>query len=237
MYGGLLRKTMGIPPLSNARYIMANENLGLLGFKVGMTQIYDENGAVVPVTVVDMSNNVVHQVKTTETKDGYNAVQLAIGDKKESRTSKPLKGHFDKLGVTPKQFVRELRVSEGDLGKFQTGSNLQVSDFFEAGQKVDVTGTSKGRGFAGVMKRYNFRGFIRTHGTHEYFRHGGSIGTRLTPGHVLKGKKMPGHMGAERVTVQNLTIAKVDAERNLLFIKGGVPGANRKLILVRNAVK
>ena len=237
MYGGLLRKTMGIPPLSNARYIMANENLGLLGFKVGMTQIYDENGAVVPVTVVDMSNNVVHQVKTTETKDGYNAVQLAIGDKKESRTSKPLKGHFDKLGVTPKQFVRELRVSEGDLGKFQTGSNLQVSDFFEAGQKVDVTGTSKGRGFAGVMKRYNFRGFIRTHGTHEYFRHGGSIGTRLTPGHVLKGKKMPGHMGAERVTVQNLTIAKVDAERNLLYIKGGVPGANRKLILVRNAVK
>ena len=228
---------MGIPPLSNARYIMANENLGLLGFKVGMTQIYDENGAVVPVTVVDMSNNVVHQVKTTETKDGYNAVQLAIGDKKESRTSKPLKGHFDKLGVTPKQFVRELRVSEGDLGKFQTGANLQVSDFFEAGQKVDVTGTSKGRGFAGVMKRYNFRGFIRTHGTHEYFRHGGSIGTRLTPGHVLKGKKMPGHMGAERVTIQNLTIAKVDAERNLLYIKGGVPGANRKLILVRNAVK
>ena len=237
MYGGLLRKTMGIPPLSNARYIMANENLGLLGFKVGMTQIYDENGAVVPVTVVDMSNNVVHQVKTTETKDGYNAVQLAIGDKKESRTSKPLKGHFDKLGVTPKQFVRELRVSEGDLGKFQTGSNLQVSDFFEAGQKVDVTGTSKGRGFAGVMKRYNFRGFIRTHGTHEYFRHGGSIGTRLTPGHVLKGKKMPGHMGDVSRTTQNLQVIKILPEKNLLLVKGSVPGHKGSILTLRVAKK
>ena len=216
---------------------MANENIGLLGFKVGMTQIYDEQGSVVPVTVLDMSGNVVHQIKTTETKDGYNAVQLAIGDKKESRTTKPLQGHFKKLGVEQKKFVREIRVGEGDLGKFQTGANLSVTDFFQEGQKVDITGTSKGRGFAGVMKRYNFKGFIRSHGTHEYFRHGGSIGTRLTPGHVLKGKKMPGHMGAERVTMQNLTVVKIDAERNLLYIRGGVPGANRKLVLVRNAVK
>ena len=216
---------------------MANENIGLLGFKVGMTQIYDEQGSVVPVTVLDMSGNVVHQIKTTETKDGYNAVQLAIGDKKESRTTKPLQGHFKKLGVEQKKFVREIRVGEGDLGKFQTGANLSVTDFFQEGQKVDITGTSKGRGFAGVMKRYNFKGFIRSHGTHEYFRHGGSIGTRLTPGHVLKGKKMPGHMGAERVTMQNLTVVKVDADRNLLYIRGGVPGANRKLVLVRNAVK
>ena len=216
---------------------MANENIGLLGFKVGMTQIYDEQGSVVPVTVLDMSGNVVHQIKTTETKDGYNAVQLAIGDKKESRTTKPLQGHFKKLGVEQKKFVREIRVGEGDLGKFQTCANLSVTDFFQEGQKVDITGTSKGRGFAGVMKRYNFKGFIRSHGTHEYFRHGGSIGTRLTPGHVLKGKKMPGHMGAERVTMQNLTVVKIDAERNLLYIRGGVPGANRKLVLVRNAVK
>ena len=215
---------------------MANQNMGLLGFKVGMTQIY-EGDAVIPVTVVNLSGNTVLQVKTEETKDGYNAVQLGIGEQKEHRISKPQSGHFQKAGVTPKKHVREVRLSKEEASKFEVGSTLAVSDFFKNGQKVDVTGTSKGRGFAGVMKRHNFAGFITSHGTHEFFRHGGSIGTRLTPGHVLKGKKMPGHMGAERVTVQSLSVARVDAERNLLYIKGGLPGANGGLILVRNAVK
>ena len=131
----------------------------------------------------------------------------------------------------------EKKKMQENLSKYEAGSELAASDFFSAGQKIDVTGTSKGRGFAGVMKRYNFAGFITSHGTHEFFRHGGSIGTRLTPGHVLKGKKMPGHMGSERVTIQSLTVVEVDAERNLLYVKGGVPGANGGLLLVRDAVK
>ena len=215
---------------------MANESMGLLGFKVGMTQIY-EGDSVIPVTVVNLSGNTVLQVKTEDTKDGYNAVQLGIGSQKDHRISMPQAGHFKKAGVAPKRHVREVRLSKEDASKFEVGSSLSASDFFNAGQKVDVTGTSKGRGFAGVMKRHNFAGFITSHGTHEFFRHGGSIGTRLTPGHVLKGKKMPGHMGSERVTVQGLSVVRVDAERNLLYIKGGIPGANGGLILVRNAVK
>ena len=210
--------------------------MGLLGFKVGMTQIY-EGDSVIPVTVVNLSGNTVLQVKTEDSKDGYNAVQLGIGSQKDHRISKPQAGHFKKAGVDPKRHIREVRLSKADTSKFEVGSSLSASDFFTVGQKVDVTGTSKGRGFAGVMKRHNFAGFITSHGTHEFFRHGGSIGTRLTPGHVLKGKKMPGHMGAERVTVQSLSVMRVDAERNLLYIKGGIPGANGGLILVRNAVK
>ncbi|MBM76638.1 MAG: 50S ribosomal protein L3 [Proteobacteria bacterium] len=216
---------------------MANENIGLLGFKVGMTQIYDDNANVLPVTVLDLSGNTVISVKTEDGADGYNAVQIGIGEKRAKLVSKPMEGHFKKAGVDAKKHLREIRVSQGDLSKYPAGTQLQASDFFSEGELVDVTGTSKGRGFAGVMKRHGFRGFIRTHGTHEYFRHGGSIGTRLTPGHVLKGKKMPGHMGAERVTVQNLQVVKVDSDRNLVFIKGGVPGPNKGLILLRKAVK
>ena len=208
-----------------------------MGRKVGMTQIYDEDGAVLPVTVIDISGNTVVSLKTEDGKDGYNAVQLGFGERKESRTTKPMKGHFDKAGVSPKQHIREVRLEKSDLGKFEVGKTVAATDIFSDGELLDVTGTSKGRGFAGVMKKYNFSGFIRSHGTHEFFRHGGSIGTRLTPGHVLKGKKMPGHMGAERVTVQNLTLVKVDAERALLFVKGGVPGPNKGLVLVRKAVK
>ena len=216
---------------------MANEQLGLLGIKVGMTQIFDGEDKVIAVTVLDLSGNTVLQVKSDDGNDGYNAVQLGICDQKEHRVTKPEAGHFKKAGVGAKKHVREVRLSKDDLGKFEVGSTLAVSDFFSDGQKIDITGTSKGRGFAGVMKRHNFAGFISSHGTHEFFRHGGSIGTRLTPGHVLKGKKMPGHMGSERVTVQGLTVVKVDAERNLLFVKGGIPGANGGLVLVRNAVK
>ena len=216
---------------------MANEQLGLLGIKVGMTQIFDGEDKVIAVTVLDLSGNTVLQVKSDDGTDGYNAVQLGICDQKEHRVTKPEAGHFKKAGVGAKKHVREVRLSKDDLGKFEVGSTLAASDFFSDGQKIDITGTSKGRGFAGVMKRHNFAGFITSHGTHEFFRHGGSIGTRLTPGHVLKGKKMPGHMGSERVTVQGLTVVKVDAERNLLFVKGGIPGANGGPVLVRQAVK
>ena len=224
---------------------MANEQIGLLGFKVGMTQIYSDNKSVVPVTVVSVAGNTVLRVKSAEGKDGYNAVQLGIGERKASRrigertryTTKPQQGAFDKINVSPKRFIREIRLSAEDAAKFEGGQELNVADFFNSGDKIDVTGTSKGRGFAGVMKRHNFAGFIRSHGTHEYFRHGGSIGTRLTPGHVIKGKKMPGHMGNKRVTMQNLHIERVDAERGLLYIRGGVPGANKGLLLIRSAVK
>ena len=155
----------------------------------------------------------------------------------KQRTTKPQQGAFAKINVSPKKFIREVRVSADDAAKYSSGQELNASDLFTVGQKIDVTGTSKGRGFAGVMKRHNFKGFIRSHGTHEYFRHGGSIGTRLTPGHVIKGKKMPGHMGDRRVTVQNLCVERVDAERNLVFIRGGVPGANKGLLLIRSSVK
>ena len=218
---------------------MANEKMGLMGYKLGMTQVYGENGTVIPVTVVDVSGNTVLKVKTAESADGYNALQLGLGERKEKHTTRANIGVFNKIGVTPKRYVREIRVSEADVSKYtdSVGSVIAAGDVFSEGLKVDITGTSKGRGFAGVMKRHNFAGFIRSHGTHEFFRHGGSIGTRLTPGHVLKGKKMPGHMGAARVTVQNLSVVKVDAERNLLFIKGGIPGPNKGLVVVRRAVK
>lgn len=216
---------------------MANEKPGLLAIKVGMTQIFNADNKVVPVTVLDLSGNTVVRVKTKDSKDGYNAVQIGLGEQKEERLSKPEAGHFKKAGVSAKRYLREVRVSDSDLAKYEVGSDVAASSIFSAGQKIDVTGTSKGRGFAGVMKRYNFAGFISSHGTHEFFRHGGSIGTRLTPGHVLKGKKMPGHMGAERVTVQSLTVVEVDGDRNLVYVKGGVPGPNGGLLLIRDAVK
>ena len=215
---------------------MANENMGLLGFKIGMTQIYNENGAVVPVTVVSVAGNTVLQVKNSAGKDGYNAIQIGVGEKKEKHSNKAEVGHFNNVQAGLKKFIREVRLSEEAVKNYTSGQEIKA-DFFTVGEKVDVTGTSKGRGFAGVMKRYNFKGFIRSHGTHEYFRHGGSIGTRLTPGHVIKGKKMPGHMGNARVTVQNLTIEKVDAEKGLVYIRGGIPGSNKGLLLIRQAVK
>lgn len=214
---------------------MANQKMGLIGRKLGMTQLFEDDGAVIPVTVIEAGPNVVLQVKSTDTKDRYNALQLGFHAAKETRLSKAQKGHFAKAGESLPRVVREVRIT--NPADYTVGQALSAADVFEAGNKVDVTGISKGRGFAGVMKRHNFRGFIRTHGTHEFFRHGGSIGTRLTPGHVLKGKKMPGHMGAEQVTVQNIKIARVDAERNLLFIKGGVPGPNGAYVTVRQAVK
>ena len=216
---------------------MANETMGLLGRTVGMTQFFRDNGQVVPVTVVQTGPCTVLQVKTDDGVDGYNAVQLGFGVQKEHRINKPLKGHFEKAGIKAARFVKEIRVSKDQASGYSQGQTLTASDVFTEGQRVDVVGTSKGKGFAGVMKKYNFKGFIRSHGTHEFFRHGGSIGTRLTPGHVFKGKKMPGQMGNARVTVQNLTVERIDAEKNLLLIRGGLPGPNGGMVIVRAAAK
>lgn len=215
-----------------------NESMGLVGRKLGMTQFFRDNGEVLACTVIELGPCTVLQVKTDETKDGYNALQLGFGTQKASRVNKPETGHLTKSGgPTPPSHVKEVRVSKDVVGQHEVGSTIAVADVFEEGKTVDVTGQSKGRGFAGVMKRHNFAGFERSHGVHEFFRHGGSIGTRLTPGHVLKGKKMPGHMGAEQVTIQNLEVARVDTERNLLFVRGGVPGPNGAVVVVRHAVK
>ena len=216
---------------------MANEMMGLLGRKVGMSQMYDSNDNLFGVTIVDVSGNTVIALRSEDGNDGYNAIQLGIDEQKEARVNQPDMGHFKKGGVSPRKFVREVRLSKEDAASYSVGQDIAAGDVFAADNWVDVIGTSKGRGFAGVMKRHNFRGFIRSHGTHEYFRHGGSIGTRLTPGHVLKGKKMPGHMGAARTTVQNLKLVKVDTERNLLFLRGGVPGPNGGNVTVRKAMK
>ncbi len=216
---------------------MANESTGLVGRKLGMTQIYDNEGLVLPVTVVEVPDNVVLAVKSNDGADGYSALQVGIDPQKSSRLTKAELGNFSKAGVEPKRHVQELRVPEAFASKYEAGKVVAIGDVFKEGSTVDVTGTSKGRGFAGVMKKYNFAGFIRSHGTHEFFRHGGSIGTRLTPGHVMKGKKMPGHMGAAQVTVQNQDLVKVDADRNLLYVRGGIPGPNGGYVLVRNAVK
>ncbi|NOY28538.1 MAG: 50S ribosomal protein L3 [Oligoflexia bacterium] len=215
---------------------MANTSPGLIGRKIGMTQLF-HNGDAVAVTVVEAGPNHVIAVKKSDGVDGYDAVQLGFTEQKESRVSQAEQGHFAKADVPLLKHVQEFRVSPDDLASFQVGSAIGPDALFSEDDTVDVTGTSKGRGFAGVMKKFNFKGFIRSHGSHEYFRHGGSIGTRLTPGHVQKGKKMPGQFGAATRTVQNLTVIKVDAEKNLLFIKGGVPGPNGGIVRVRRAVK
>ena len=201
-----------------------------------MTQIFSEEGHVLPVTVIEAGPCQVVQVMT-DASDGYNAIQIGFGERKEKHTAKPQQGHYKKAGLTPSRYDQEIRLSADDVAKYEVGQNITISDVFEEGEKLDVRGTSKGKGFAGVMKRHNFAGFIRTHGTHEFFRHGGSIGTRLTPGHVSKGTKMPGRMGNERVTVHNLVLSKMDTEKNLLFVKGGVPGANGGFVVVRKGVK
>jgi large subunit ribosomal protein L3 len=216
---------------------MANEILGLIGKKIGMTQIYDSGSSVRGVTVIELTPNTVLQVKKATTRDGYNAVQVGWGEKKETRVTRAELGHFKKAGVGAAAVVREFRVTADVAAGLEAGKELTIADFFKEGQRVDVQGISKGKGFAGVMKRHNFAGFKASHGVHEYYRHGGSIGTRLTPGMTFKGKKMPGHMGDAKVTVQNLYVERVDVERNLLFLRGGVPGADGAVVAVRKAVK
>jgi large subunit ribosomal protein L3 len=207
--------------------------IGLLGRKVGMTRIYGEDGGSTPVTVLEIAANRVSQVKTAET-DGYTAIQLSVGEKKSSRVSKSAAGHFAKAGVPAGTFVRESRTN--DVAGYELGSELAVT-MFEAGQKVDVTGVSKGKGFQGVLKRYHFAGQDRTHGNSLSHRAPGSIGQNQTPGRVFPGKKMSGHMGAVQRTSQNLEVVRVDAERNLLLVKGAVPGANNGDVVVKLSVK
>ena len=216
--------------------------LGILGTKEGMTQLFDEeNRAVVPVTVIHAAPNVILK-QITQDKNGYSAIQVGFGEKKATRVNRPDAGQFNAASeaagktIETRKATREFRLSEDPGADLAVGNEVTVA-MFDGVVHVDVTGTSKGKGTQGVMKRHNFKGFLRSHGTHEFFRHGGSIGTRLTPGHVLKGKKMGGRMGNETVTTQNLKLFKVDAERNLLFIKGAVPGAKGGLVSVRPAVK
>ncbi|MBN2723866.1 MAG: 50S ribosomal protein L3 [Deltaproteobacteria bacterium] len=210
--------------------------MGIIGKKLGMTQIFTEAGLRIPVTVIKVDPNLVLDVKTVE-KHGYNALQLAFDEQKASRLNSPDRGQFEKRGHSPRRFIRELRLRDEDKIEFTAGQEITASEVFKAGDPVDVTGTSKGKGFQGVMKRYNFAGFEQTHGNHEYFRHGGSIGCRLTPGRVVKGKKMAGHMGSRRVTVQNLKIVKIIPEDNIVLLSGGVPGAMNSLVVLRYAVK
>ena len=207
--------------------------ISLLGSKVGMTRIYNEDGTATPVTVLEMQPNRISQIKTVET-DGYNALQLTVGQRKASRVGKPEAGHFAKASVEAGSFTSESRVDS--IEEYELGSELKV-DIFEVGQKVDVSGTTIGKGFAGVLKRYNFAGKDATHGNSINHRTPGSIGQNQTPGRVFKGKKMSGHMGAVRQTTQNLSVVSVDAEKNLLLVKGAVPGAKGGNILVKSAVK
>ena len=207
---------------------------GLLGTKLGMTQVWDENNKLVPVTVIEIAPNVVTQLRTAE-KDGYQAVQIAAGAIDPRKVNQPASGHFKAAGVTPRRHLAEVRTA--DASSYELGQELTVDATFEAGQLVDVVGTSKGKGFAGVMKRHNFKGVSASHGSHRNHRKPGSIGASSTPSRVFKGMRMAGRMGGERVTVLNLRVHAVDAEKGLLLVKGAVPGARGRLVFVRNAVK
>ena len=206
---------------------------GLIGKKIGMTQIFDEAGNVVPVTVVEAGPCTVTQIKTMEN-DGYEAIQFGFGDVKVSRVNKPMKGHFDKADVAPKKTLKEFRLDSID--GIEVG-NILKADTFEVGEVVDVKGTSKGHGTAGAIKRWNFSRLRMTHGTGPNHRHAGSLGACSSPSRVFKGKKMAGHYGHETVPVQNLKIAKVDAENNLIAIKGAVPGPKGGIVVIADAVK
>jgi large subunit ribosomal protein L3 len=206
---------------------------GLLGTKLGMTQVWDENNRVVPVTVIEAGPCVVTQVRSPET-DGYSAIQFGFGAVDPRRVNRPDSGHFAKAGVTPRRHLVELRTE--DAAEYTVGQELSA-DVFAAGDVVDVTGTSKGKGFAGVMKRHGFHGLRASHGVHRKHRSPGSIGGCATPGRVFKGLRMAGRMGSDRVTTQGLTVHSVDAGRNLLLVKGAVPGPKGALVLIRDAAK
>jgi len=206
---------------------------GLLGKKLGMTQAWDANNKMVPITVVEAGSNVITQIKNAET-DGYTAIQVAYGAIDPRKVNKPDAGHFGKAGVTPRRFLAEIRTLDADT--YEVGQELGV-EVFEVGQVIDVVGTSKGKGFAGHMKRHGFHGVGASHGAHRNHRKPGSIGATTTPGRVFKGTRMAGRMGQDRVTTLNLTIHGIDTEKGLLLIKGAVPGSKGSLVFVRNAVK
>ena len=204
----------------------------IIGKKIGMTQIFDENGLVVPVTAIEAGPCVVAQVKTIEN-DGYNAIQLGYGDVKENRINRPEKGHFTKANITAKKHLREFRVS--DVADVTVGSEVKA-DVFEAGDKIDVQGTSKGKGFQGVIKRHGQSRGPMGHGS-MYHRRPGSMGSTSTPGRVFKGKKLPGHMGVQTVTIQNLDVVRVDMDKNVLLVKGSVPGPKGAILKIKATVK
>ncbi|MBK7824395.1 50S ribosomal protein L3 [Nannocystis sp.] len=212
-----------------------NFQLGLIAKKIGMTQIFAEDGTRVPVTVLHVAGNVVTAHRTVE-RDEYTALQVGFEEKKESRVNKPELGLFKKAGVTPRKEIREFRVAPGKLSEFPVGGDLSATLFAE-GALVDVTGISKGKGYQGVIKRHNMEGEKNSHGQHEFFRHGGSIGCRKTPGRVHRGKRMTGHMGDDRVTCQNLKVAKIDAENSLILVRGPIPGAANCYVTIRHAIK
>ena len=205
---------------------------GLIGKKIGMTQLFDENGKVIPVTVVEAGPCTVVQKKTIEN-DGYSAVQCGYGDVKVTKVNKPMAGHFKKADVAPKKVLKEFRLA--DTESVNVGDILKA-DIFAVGDRVDVVGTSKGKGTAGVIKRWNFSRLKETHGTGPVHRHGGSLGV-IDPARIFKGKKMAGHVGAEKVTVQNLDIVKVDVENNLIAIKGAIPGPKNGIVVIADSVK
>ncbi|QFU24897.1 50S ribosomal protein L3 [Shewanella eurypsychrophilus] len=209
--------------------------IGLIGRKVGMTRIFGEDGVSLPVTVIEITSNRVTQVKTLET-DGYRALQVTTGNKKANRITKPEAGHFAKAGVEAGRGLWEVRLADDEGEGIEVGAELNV-DIFADIAKVDVTGQSKGKGFQGGIKRWNFHAQDMTHGNSLAHRSNGSIGQNQTPGRVFKGKKMSGHMGAERVTTQNLDVVRVDVERNLLLVKGAVPGATNGNLIIKPAVK
>ncbi|WP_106495529.1 50S ribosomal protein L3 [Lentibacillus sp. Marseille-P4043] len=204
---------------------------GILGRKIGMTQLFSEDGELIPVTVVQAEPNVVLQKRTLEN-DGYEALQIGFADEKESRTNKAEKGHAEKANTTPKRYVREIR--NANLDEYEVGQEISV-EVFQAGDKIDVTGTSKGKGFQGAIKRHNQQRGPMSHGSH-YHRAPGSMGV-IDPMRVFKGKKLPGQMGGEQVTIQNLEVVNVDAERNLLLIRGNVPGAKKSFVKITSAIK
>ncbi len=206
---------------------------GLIGKKIGMTQFFDEKGNVIPVTVLEVGPCAVVQKKTEE-KDGYNALQLGYGDVKIARVNKPMKGHFAKADVAPKKVLKEFRFDDTD--SLNVGDVIKA-DVFAAGEKVDVCGTGKGKGYAGAIKRWNFGRLKETHGSGPVVRHQGSMGACSDPSRVFKGKKMAGHLGSERVTIQNLDVVKVDAENNLIAVKGAVPGVRGGIVVITDAVK
>ena len=213
-----------------------NTSPGIFGKKLGCTQLFTEDGTVQRVTVIEAGPVVVVGKRTVE-KDGYVALILGFEERKEKHTKKPVAGYFKKANTTPKRMLRELRCKDDFAAKYELGATMKLDEIFTVGQRVDARGITRGRGFTGVMRRWSFAGGVGSHGTHEYFRHGGSIGTNMTPGRTLPNLKMPGQYGNETVSILNLKVARIDVEKHLLMIEGGIPGSKEQIVLVRHAVK